>query len=81
MNPIEELTGQTKSFAVHCFENKTLEELQQPHSPDDADPEACKKWRITPRHWSVAMEAALQCRLEQAEQPDVIPTGEGHGGC
>lgn len=64
MNPIDELTGQTKSFALECYENKTLEELQQPHGPDDANQEDCKKWRISARHWSVAMEAALQCRME-----------------
>lgn len=63
MNPIDELNGQTKSFAVECYENKTLEELQQPHGPDNADPEDCKRWRISPRHWSVAMEAALKCHM------------------
>lgn len=66
MIPIDELTGQTKSFAVDCYENRTLEELQQPHTPEDANPEECKKWRISPRHWSLAIEAALKCRLEQA---------------
>lgn len=66
MRAIDELTGQTRIFAEVCFENKTMEELQQPHGPDDANTEDCEQWRITARHWSDAMEAALQCRLAYA---------------
>ncbi|MDN5849159.1 MAG: hypothetical protein L0H63_05900 [Nitrococcus sp.] len=68
MVPIDELTGQTKNFAVECYENKTMEELQKPHSPDEADPEECKLWRVSPRHWSLAMDAALKCRMMAADE-------------
>lgn len=52
------------NFAVACFDMNSIDELQAPHAPIDADETDCQNWGITPEEWSDAVEAALNEKLE-----------------
>jgi hypothetical protein len=63
MKSINELDGQVKAFAIACFDTNSIEELQAPHTPADADSADMNTWGITADEWSLAIDAALLERL------------------
>ena len=51
------------NFAVACYNENTIEELQAPHTPADYDPTDCFIWTMTPEEWSEGIRAALNERI------------------
>ena len=47
-----------KEFAIACIEMNSLSELEEPHTPEDADESDMKNWGISAQEWSDAIEAA-----------------------
>ena len=47
------------NFAVACYDMNSLSELQESHTPNDADESDMRTWGITAEEWSDALEAAL----------------------
>ncbi|MCE2029308.1 hypothetical protein [Sessilibacter corallicola] len=56
---INDLEGKVKEFATACFDMNSIEELEAPHAPENADESDCAEWGITAEEWSQAIEAAL----------------------
>lgn len=50
--------------------------VQRPHGPDDADPEECRRYGLTPAEWAEEMEAALAALRHDARM-DAINQGGG----
>ncbi len=55
---IDNLTGQTKSFAIACYDDNSIDELEIAFNgdPDETD---LNEWRITPEQWLLAIATAL----------------------
>ena len=47
-----------QSFAAHCYDTRTPRALKSAFNRD-ADPEECKKWRLSPVEWKENIEMAL----------------------
>ena len=46
------------SFAAHCYDNRSIQWLEAAFNRD-ADPDDCKKWRLSHAQWRVNVEMAL----------------------
>ncbi len=60
---MKNLAGNTAAFSEACYDENSIEELQEPHAPENADETDCKTWGITAQEWSEAIEVALTERL------------------
>ncbi len=56
MKFIGDLSGKTQDFAIACFEQNDLEELEEPFSEDDK--QSCLDWELTEAQWLEAVQAA-----------------------
>jgi hypothetical protein len=46
------------SYAAWCYDHRSLRELRSAFE-GDADPEACRRWRLSPREWRSQIEMAI----------------------
>lgn len=46
------------SYAAWCYDHRSLRELRSAFE-GDADPEACRRWHLSPREWRTQIEMAM----------------------
>lgn len=68
----------TYEFAVACYNDNSIEELEGVATPEDADPADCLAWDITPKQWVEAVSAAYKAKCA-AEEEDSSIAGFGGG--
>ncbi len=56
MKFIDDLSGNTQDFAIACFEQNDLDELEEPFNEDDE--QSCIDWELTEAQWLEAVQAA-----------------------
>jgi hypothetical protein len=64
----EEFSAGTFTLADELFDWKTVEDLEKPHTPRDADNFELQHFKVSPFEWAVAYEAALQA-LQKGTEP------------
>jgi hypothetical protein len=81
IDTIKEISGLTwmdvsklaVNFAICCFEDNTLEELNEDHRPCMADITDLSNWGITQEEWSWAIETA---RVARESDTSILSTGQ-----
>ena len=61
---IENLDGNVKDFAIACYENNSLAELETITPTSVADETDCKEWDLTQEEWRIAVASAYSEKLE-----------------